>query len=67
MVYWVIWYWILDWMVLCMVIRKTMPRVMRNHFTGFSKPYDTVFNIILRRFCYHMVAYYANNKCYRRS
>ena len=67
MVYWVIWYWILDWMVLCMVIRKTMLRVMRNHLTGFSKTYNLVFNIILCYFCYHMVAYYANNKCYRRS
>ena len=49
------------------VIRKTMLRVMRNHLTGFSKTYDTVFNIILRGFCYHMVTYSAVNKCYRRS
>ena len=53
--------------VWCGMIRKTMLRVTRNYLTGFSKTYDTVFNIILRGFCYHMVAYYANNKRYRRS
>ena len=51
----------------CGVIRKMMPRVMRDHLTGFSKPYDTVFNIILRDFCYHMVPYSDDNVCYRRS
>ena len=51
----------------CGVVRKTMPRVMRNHLTGFSKTYDVVFNIILRHFCYHIVAYSDDNKCYRRS
>ena len=49
------------------VIRKTTLRVMRNHLTGFSKTYDVVFNTILHGFYYHMVAYSAVNKCYRRS
>ena len=52
---------------LCGVIRKTMPRVMRNYEMCSRTPYNMVFNIILRRFCYHMVAYPDDNKCYRRS
>ena len=50
-----------------MMIRKTRPRVMRSHLTGFSKPYDAVFNTILHGFCYHMVTYSDDNVCYRRS
>ena len=49
------------------VICKTKPRVIRNYLIGFSKAYNVVFNIILRGFCYHMIAYSDDNKCYQRS
>ena len=52
---------------LCGVIRKTMPRVIRNCKTCSRTPYNLVFNTILRGFCYHMVTYSDDNKCYRRS
>ena len=49
------------------VIRKTRLHVMRNRETCSRMPLNLVFNIILHGFCYHMVAYLDNNKCYRRS
>ena len=49
------------------VIRKTMPRVMRNGLTSFSKTYNVVFNTILHGFYYHFTPASAVNVCYRRS
>ena len=63
----VIWYRILDKMVLCVVIRKTAFRVMRKREACSRVSDNLVFNIIFRYFRYDITPYSAFNGCYRRS